>query len=151
MTRRGGARPLDPGRWLGHRIGAAFVLLALLLAPAPSGAEAQEKEGFYAIFFAGRMTDNHWEDVFRPGTLDFLDSWFAGVGVGYEWPTPLARTTIGLEGQAVGHFGRQDHLEFNLPVVVRYYPGALKRGFRRRTLERDAKASNRDRPRRRDQ
>lgn len=122
MRWRGGARRPRPGRWFGRGFGAALLLPAALLIAEPRWAAAQERTGPYAIYFAGRMTDNHWEDVFRPGSLDLLDSWFAGVGVGYEWPTPLARATIGLEVQAVGHVGRQDHLEFNLPVVVRYYP-----------------------------
>ncbi|NNF24860.1 MAG: hypothetical protein HKN63_08670 [Rhodobacteraceae bacterium] len=68
------------------------------------------------------MTDNHWEETLRPWELDFLPSHFVGVGIGYEWATRLPRTGIGLEAQLVAHFGRQDHLEFNLPLIVRYYP-----------------------------
>lgn len=87
-----------------------------------AAALSQPSEGPSVVVFGGQMTDNHWEETFTPWKLDFLDSHFVGVGIGYEWPSRLRRTGIGLEAQLVGHFGRQDHLEFNLPFVIRYYP-----------------------------
>ena len=94
----------------------ARCVTAIVLFVACVGAPAAEpKPGPYQILFAGQMTD-------IPGEIEFLDSWFFGVGRGYEWSTRMRRTTLGLEGQIVGHFGAQDHLEFNVPVVIRYYP-----------------------------
>lgn len=87
-----------------------------------SAAWAQPAEGPSVVVFGGQMTDNHWEETFVPSEIDFLDSYLLGVGVGYEWPSRLPRTSIGLEAQMVAHFGRQDHVEFNLPLVVRYHP-----------------------------
>ncbi|MEQ9038425.1 MAG: hypothetical protein RIE24_08740 [Silicimonas sp.] len=97
-------------------------VLSPLLVSLACAAAAQPREGPSVTVFAGQMTDNHWEQTFRPWEIDLLDSWFVGVGAGYEWPTRHPRIALGLEGQAVAHFGRQDHLEFNLPVIFRYYP-----------------------------
>ena len=96
----------------------AFVLMVTSV----GSLAADPKPGPYQILFAGQMTDNHWEEVFVPGKVEFLESWFIGLGRGYEWSTRLPRTTLGIEGQLVGHFRIQDHLEFNVPVVIRYYP-----------------------------
>ncbi len=83
---------------------------------------SQPIEGPSVVTFGGQITDNHWEEILTPWDIDLLDSYFLGVGLGYEWPSSLPRTSIGLEAQLVAHFGRQDHLEFNLPFVIRYYP-----------------------------
>lgn len=104
------------------RRAAAAATLAAALIPAPerAGADSGAERSF--IVFAGQMTDNHWEDALKPWKIDLLESWFVGVGLGYEWPTRVPRLGVGLEAQLVGHFGRQDHLEFNLPLVLRYRP-----------------------------
>ena len=83
---------------------------------------SQAAEGPSVVVFGGQMTDNHWEETLIPWEIDLLDSYLLGVGVGYEWTLGLPRTSIGLEAQMVTHFGRQDHIEFNLPLVIRYYP-----------------------------
>lgn len=85
-------------------------------------ASAQPHQGPSLAVFAGQMTDNHWEETFVPGSIDLLDSWFLGVGVGYEWPTRYPAVGIGIEAQIVRHFGRQDNLEVNFPVILRYHP-----------------------------
>lgn len=97
-----------------------FICAVTLCAGSPAFAEP--KSGPYSIFFGGQMTGNKWEEVFVPGRVEIIESWFVGAGIGYEWTTRFPRTTLGLEAQAVRHFGLQDHFEFNAPVVVRYYP-----------------------------
>ncbi|MBJ3762512.1 hypothetical protein ILP92_07120 [Maribius pontilimi] len=87
-----------------------------------ASASAQVVEGPSLVLFGGQMTDNHWEETLTPWDIDFLGSHFVGLGIGYEWPSRLPRTGIGIEAQMVAHFGRQDHLELNLPLVIRYYP-----------------------------
>lgn len=110
-----------PKRW--HEIHRSWAsVLSLVLAAIAGGAAAQPREGPSVIVFGGQMTDNHWEETFLPWEIELLDSWFIGVGVGYEWPTRHPKIALGLEAQVVAHFGRQHHLEFNLPLIVRYYP-----------------------------
>jgi hypothetical protein len=100
----------------------AFFGAGVALLHATGALAADPETGPYSIFFAGQMTGNTWEEVFSPRDVNFLDSWFLGAGLGYEWTTRFPRTTLGLEAQAARHFGRQDHFEFNMPVIVRYYP-----------------------------
>lgn len=75
-----------------------------------------------ASVFAGRMVSDGWEDVFlSPGHLDWRNSGLLGLAYGRDWQvTP--RLSFGLEGQVVGHFGEQQHAEFNLPLFIRYAP-----------------------------
>ena len=104
----------------GRRSMATGLLAAAALQVPASG--AQPHQGPNVVFFAGQMTDNHWEETFVPWEIDLLESWFLGVGVGYEWPTRRPALGVGIEAQVVRHFGRQDNLEFNLPVILRYHP-----------------------------
>ena len=108
---RGGSRRLT---WAGA--------LVLAMSGGAFEAAAEPRQGPSVIVFGGQMTDNHWEETFLPWNIELLDSWFIGVGVGYEWPTRRPSVALGVEAQVVGHFGRQDHLEFNLPLIIRYYP-----------------------------
>ena len=98
-----------------------FAILALaigLAAHAPASAEGR----WHATGFAGTMTKREWEKVFDPRTLEFAGSGLIGLALGWDRPIGDSRFSIGFEAQAVGHFGRQDHLEFNLPLVLRYTP-----------------------------
>lgn len=95
--------------------------IALLTFVSPFAARAEPTQGSSVIVFGGQMTDNDWQETFQPSKLEFLDSHFVGIGLGYDWVIGNSRWTLGVEGQVVGHFGRQDHLEFNLPVVARYH------------------------------
>jgi hypothetical protein len=87
----------------------------------PVGAARAEAQWYYTGFL-GVMTENVWYEVFSPGSIDFAGSGLVGVGLGWERPIGNSRFSYGLELQAVSHFGRQDHFEFNLPVVLRYRP-----------------------------
>jgi hypothetical protein len=75
-----------------------------------------------ASFFAGQHIANTWGDVFDPSEqLEYGDVGIVGVAVGKSWRREQdSRLSLGFEFQAVGQFGEQDHLEFNLPAVVRY-------------------------------
>ncbi|MDJ0640118.1 MAG: hypothetical protein QNJ20_14905 [Paracoccaceae bacterium] len=83
---------------------------------------AEGDEGWSVTVFGGVLTDNDWQYAVQPWEVEFVDSRFVGVAFGREWRLGDPRWTIGFEAQAVQHFGRQDHLEFNLPAVLRYHP-----------------------------
>lgn len=95
-------------------------LAAALCACAAPMAHAAD-DGWSVIGFAAIMTDNVWEESFVPWETEPLESGLVGVGLRRDWQIS-PRFSTGFEAQAVGHFGIQDHLEFNLPVTVSYYP-----------------------------
>lgn len=97
-------------------------VLGVSLALIATGIAAEPDTGPSAILFFGQMTDNVWEDSLQPWKTDFIDSWLLGIGVGHDWPTRWRKVTLGVEAQIVGHFGRQDHFEVNLPLLIRYHP-----------------------------
>jgi hypothetical protein len=99
------------------RSGIALLTVWMLAAPAM----AQEPDWQMSIF-AGQLTSNHFEDVFRPGEVDFVDSQMLGVALGRDWALNDSRWTLGLEMQVLRHFGTQDHWEVNLPLILRYHP-----------------------------
>lgn len=71
--------------------------------------------------YAGRVTRDRWIESLPPG-VNFADSYILATGL--TWPLKSLRdgaVTYELEGQVVKHFGDQDHLEFNLPVAVRWH------------------------------
>ena len=81
--------------------------------PAPNGAVA-------VTAFGGIMTDNKWEDVLAPWTLEFRESGLAGVAASRRLAQIGDGFVLEVEGQAVRHFGDQDHWEFNLPLTARW-------------------------------
>jgi hypothetical protein len=75
--------------------------------------------------FLGRQVSNPWEEVFTtPDDLDWRHSGVVGGAAGRDWSIG-AGFSIGVEAQAVLHFGEQNHAEFNLPVFIRYSPRRL--------------------------
>ena len=70
--------------------------------------------------FGGWMTDNNWEDVFTPWTIDFRDSTIVGIAGSRGIWRYNDDLSVEIEGQVVRHFGDQDHWEFNLPLLVRW-------------------------------
>ena len=102
----------------------AILALAIgLLVHAPASAAGRWR----APGFAGTMTKAEWEKIFDPGELEFAGSHLIGFALGWDRPIGDSRYSIGFEAQAVAHFGRQDHLEFNLPLVLRYTPPQPRR------------------------
>jgi hypothetical protein len=96
-------------------------LLALALLVPTARVSAQE--GSWSLTgFAGRLTDQHWEQAILPWKANFIDSGLVGFGVGRERALRDPRFSLGFEAQIVRHFGQQDHWEANLPVVIRYRP-----------------------------
>ena len=83
---------------------------------------AQAEDRRYYSGFTGTVTTNRWHEIFDPGKLDLAGSGLLGVGVGWERQIRDSRFSYGFEAQAVGHFGHQDHFEFNFPVILRYTP-----------------------------
>ncbi|NNE54151.1 MAG: hypothetical protein HKN30_17315 [Sulfitobacter sp.] len=87
-----------------------------------TGASAEQDQRWYLDRFAGIMSENRWHEVFDPSRAKFADSGLLGVGLGWERQIGKSRFHFGVQGQAVVHFGRQDHFEFNVPVILRYVP-----------------------------
>ena len=83
---------------------------------------AKAEGSWYYTGYLGVMTENRWHEVFSPGDLDLADSGLAGVALGWDRQIGTSRFSYGFELQALGHFGRQDHFEFNLPFIIRYTP-----------------------------
>lgn len=71
--------------------------------------------------FGGVMTDNDWRDFFSPNDIDFGDSTLAGIAASRSLWRFDNGASLEIEGQAVRHFGEQDHWELNLPVVGRWH------------------------------
>ncbi|MFD2739333.1 hypothetical protein ACFSUD_07135 [Sulfitobacter aestuarii] len=101
----------------------AAVLAACGLVPAFAAqlAGAQDADRTLSVF-AGQMTSNHFEELFRPGDVDFVDSQLLGIALAQDWPLGDSRWTWGIELQLLRHFGLQDHWEANLPLILRYHP-----------------------------
>ena len=106
-----------------RKFGAVLTLAIGVATCAPASAEGR----WHTTAFAGTMTENEWEKVFDPSALKFAGSNLIGIAVAWDRPIGGSRYSIGFEAQAVGHFGRQDHLEFNLPLVLRYTPPQPRR------------------------
>ncbi len=102
------------GFWIG-----IFIALSSLWPPV---AAAQNEVRRYYSGFAGAMTEGRWHEALRPGRLEFAESGLIGGTIGWERRIGTSRFSYGIEAQVVGHFGRQDHFEFNLPVTLRYHP-----------------------------
>ncbi len=97
----------------------ARLFLAICMATyTPAHAEGR----WYYSGYLGVMTENRWHEVITPGELDLADSGLVGGSVGWDRQIGASRFSYGFEVQALKHFGRQDHFEFNLPLVLRYTP-----------------------------
>jgi len=71
--------------------------------------------------YGGRMTSDHWEDVFiHTFDLDFVDSYFLAVGLARKFGKYRDRMSFEIEGQVVKHFDYMDHWEFNGAVTGRW-------------------------------
>ena len=71
--------------------------------------------------YGGRMTSNHWEDVFIDTlNLDFVDSYFFVVGLARRVGKYRDRMSFEIEAQVVKHFDYMDHWEFNGAATGRW-------------------------------
>ena len=94
------------------------VALSVLLPTMPVEAES----AWYYTAFGGVLTEGAWHDAINPNTFDLADAGLLGVGIGWQRRIGSTFLSLGVEAQAVRHFGRQDHFEFNLPIIARYAP-----------------------------
>ncbi|WP_193743530.1 hypothetical protein [Tateyamaria sp. ANG-S1] len=69
------------------------------------------------------MTEGSWHETVSPDRLSFAGSHLVGVAVGTDQPLGHSQFSLGAEAQLVAHFGRQDHLELSVPIVLRYHLG----------------------------
>jgi hypothetical protein len=94
------------------------VLLVLLVLTPSAPAQAR---GALTVY-GGQFTANDWEDFFlRPEEVRYADSYILAVAPSvelYRWWPGLA---LEAEGQAVRHFGDQDHWEFNGVLAARWH------------------------------
>ncbi|MBY5932416.1 hypothetical protein KUV51_05340 [Tateyamaria omphalii] len=70
----------------------------------------------------GTMTEGSWHETVNPNRLRFAGSHLVGGAVGVDRPLGNSRFRLGAEAQLVAHFGRQDHFELSVPIVLRYQP-----------------------------
>lgn len=70
--------------------------------------------------FGGVLTADHWGRALDPWAVEFRDSNILGVALSRRLSPPGRALSFEIEGQAVRHFGEQDHWEFNLPLVGRW-------------------------------
>jgi hypothetical protein len=71
--------------------------------------------------YGGRMTSDHWEDVFiHTFDLNFVDSYFLAISMARKVGEYLDRMSFEIEGQLVKHFDYMDHWEFNGVLTGRW-------------------------------
>jgi len=102
-----------------HLIGGLVVAVA-----GAGGAHAFELDPSWerhVTFFGASMTENTSFEIMR-AEVDWADSYLVGVAAGIERQIGESRFSWGIEGQVVRHFGKMDHWEFNVPVVLRFTP-----------------------------
>ena len=96
-----------------------FFLLSTSSIAAPSAWAAEPLNSLNV--YAGRMTSNHWEDVFIDTfNLDFVDSYFLAIGLARKVGEYRDKMSFEIEGQVVKHFDYMDHWEFNGLVTGRW-------------------------------
>jgi hypothetical protein len=90
--------------------------VAFLVAVSPARAE-------HALtVYTGRFTGNDWEDFFwRPGDIRYADSYILAVAPSTVLKDLTPSLRLEAEGQAVRHFGEQQHWEFNGALVGRWH------------------------------
>ena len=98
-------------RWI------VFLVASTLLIPAAALAEPQ----WGATLFGARLTINSFGDTLF-GEATYEDSHLVGLGVSRKIGTYKNLIGFEVEGQAVKHFGDQDHEEFNVLIVARWLP-----------------------------
>ncbi len=99
---------------------AHFALAAILwVGLGITTSSAAEQRDWIVTAFGGQLTNNVWEEAINPSETKFIDSYVVGLGVARDF-AQRGRFDFGWEIQAVGHFGDQDHFEFNTPVYARF-------------------------------
>ena len=69
--------------------------------------------------YGGRVTEDKWFESLSP-CVKFADAYILVAAFSRTVKSYSAGSyTLEVEGQVARHFGEQDHMEFNLPVVVR--------------------------------
>ncbi|MBT8414849.1 MAG: hypothetical protein KJO30_11010 [Boseongicola sp.] len=95
---------------------AAVAVLASMTATTTAWSDGQ----WQRTVFVGSLTEASWEQAIDPLQVKFAGSGLVGAGLGWDRPLGSGPLRYGFEGQVVKHFGKQDHLEFNLPLLLRY-------------------------------
>lgn len=78
------------------------------------------EDSWYYTAYGGVLTEGSWVDAININNVKIADARLFGIGVGWQRSIEGSHLSVGIETQAVKHFGRQDHFEFNIPVVARY-------------------------------
>jgi len=95
----------------------AFFLFSPFGEAVPAG---RAEERLYALnLYAGRLTSNHWEDIFS-SELDFKDSYLVTVALARRIGAYEDKASFEIEGQIVKHFNIQTHWELNALVAARW-------------------------------
>jgi hypothetical protein len=104
--------------------GAILVSAASLSSATAVSADISSKEGgeWWVGYFTGIMTDGKAHEALDPFNVEFVDTYLAGLVLGYERRIGNSRFSYGAEFQANAHFGQQGFYEIVVPAVIRYHP-----------------------------
>jgi len=94
-----------------------LLLVGTLLIPAAVGAEPR----WGTTLFGARLTTNSFGDTLF-GEATYADAHLVGLGLSRKIGAFKDFIGFEIEGQAVKHFGDQDHEEFNALIVARWLP-----------------------------
>ncbi len=94
-----------------------LLLTAILLVPSVN-AWASSKNKFAASLYGGVMTDDNWRQSIS-GQADLVDSHILVGALGWTFYRPAnGLWSLELETNMARHFGIQDHMEFNAPILT---------------------------------
>jgi hypothetical protein len=78
-------------------------------------------QGYALTVYGGRVTQDTWQESLSPA-VEFFDAYILVGGLAWTWKQLYdGALTLEIEGQVAKYFGEQEHLEFNLPVGVRWH------------------------------
>lgn len=110
------------GKGVGKALGICLLGAALsLVAPSPSGGETAEHP--WSLTLLGAIgTENILADLARLKRVDIANTYFLALSAGRGLASYRDYVTLEVEGQAVKHFERQHHFEFNGFLALRWHP-----------------------------
>jgi len=106
----------------------AVVVLALAIGPLTAmaddaeGASSSDREGqWHLSVYTGRAAKDRLLDIITRYNTGFIDSYMVAAAPGFVH-RETRRWRFEIEGQAVKHWGDQDHWEFNAAYIARWKP-----------------------------
>ena len=94
------------------------------MSTSPAQADVASKKGgeWWVGYFTGIMTNGKAHEALDPFSVEFVDTYVAGLVLGYERQIGDSKFSFGAEFQTNAHFGQQGFYEIAVPLVLRYHP-----------------------------